>query len=160
MSSCCRLYCLTSSSRTFFNPSEFVWSAGVTSFTVFSTKTPLIIRKHLRSGGRGVRVSSTSLFDQRMSGLAGKVFASETLWSKVLKARKLLTCVLQYLVRCPQSSGLIVEDCFCSWCIAAAALAKAVSSGTTMQYGYIPCCFLTVICDCAITSCQAHHRIE
>lgn len=78
MSSCCRLYCLTSSSRTFFNPSEFIWSAGVTSFTVFSTKTPLTIRKHLRSGGRGVSVSSTSLFEQRMSGvILNKAFASE-----------------------------------------------------------------------------------
>lgn len=78
MSSCCRLYCLTSSSRTFFNPSEFVWSAGVTSFTVFSTKTPLTIRKHLRSGGRGASVSSTSLFEQRMSGVAlNKAFTSE-----------------------------------------------------------------------------------
>jgi hypothetical protein len=29
--------------------------------TVLSTSTPFIIRKHFRSGGRGPRVSSTSL---------------------------------------------------------------------------------------------------
>lgn len=70
ISSCCRLYCLTSSSRTFFKPSEFVANAGRTSSTVLSTRTPLIIRKHFRSFGSGVRVSKTSL-SWRMSGQRG-----------------------------------------------------------------------------------------
>ena len=61
ISSCCLLYCLTNSSNTFFKPSEFVCNAGVTSWTVLSTSTPFIIRKHLRSGGSGPRVSRTSL---------------------------------------------------------------------------------------------------
>lgn len=65
MSSCCFLYCFTNSSSTFFSPSEFVCNAGVTSFTVLSTSTPLIMRKHLRSGGNGPKVSSTSLFRKR-----------------------------------------------------------------------------------------------
>lgn len=154
MSSCCRLYCLTSSSRTFFNPSKFVWSAGVTSLTVFSTKTPFIIRKHLRSGGRGASVSSTSLFEQRMSGVAPKSLhqGAECL---ILDAReqgacRLRTYVPQCLARCRRSSELVVEGCSCSWCIAVVALAKAVSGERPMQYDYTPCCFLTAICDCAI----------
>ena len=61
ISSCCRLYCFTKSSRTFLSPSELVLSAGMTSLTVRSTKTPLIMRKHFRSGGRGFKVSRTSL---------------------------------------------------------------------------------------------------
>ena len=61
ISSCCLLYCLSNSSSTFFKPSRFVCNAGVTSFTVRSTSTPFIIRKHLRSGGSGPRVSRTSL---------------------------------------------------------------------------------------------------
>lgn len=65
ISSCWRLYCLTKSSRTFFRPSELVSSAGLTSFTVLSTKTPLIMRKHFRSGGSGLSVSSTSLSNRR-----------------------------------------------------------------------------------------------
>ena len=68
MSSCCFLYCFTNSSSTFFSPSELVCNAGVTSFTVLSTSTPLIIRKHLRSGGNGPKVSSTSLFEKRSAG--------------------------------------------------------------------------------------------
>jgi hypothetical protein len=36
-------------------------SAGMTSFTVLSTRTPFIIRKHFLSGGSGSRVSSTNL---------------------------------------------------------------------------------------------------
>lgn len=62
-------------------------------------------------------------------------------------AYELRTCVLQYLVRCRRSSELAVEGCSCSWCIAAVALAKAVSGERTMYHSYIPCCFLTVICD-------------
>jgi hypothetical protein len=61
MSSCFVLYCLTSSSNAFFKPSELVLRIGTTSLTVRSVKTPLIIRKHLRSPGSGSRVSSTSL---------------------------------------------------------------------------------------------------
>ena len=61
ISSCLSLYCFSRSSRTFFRPSEFVLSAGTTSLTVRSTRTPLIIRKHLRSPGSGSSVSSTSL---------------------------------------------------------------------------------------------------
>lgn len=41
--------------------SEFDCSCGSTSPTVRSTSTPLIMRKHLRELGRGVRVSRTSL---------------------------------------------------------------------------------------------------
>lgn len=61
ISSCCFLYCFNSSSKTFFRPSEFVVKAGMTSFTVFSTKTPLIMRKHFRLSGRGLSVSRTNL---------------------------------------------------------------------------------------------------
>lgn len=60
-SACLAWYCLTRSSKTFFNPSAFVCSAGSTSLTVLSARTPLIMRKHFRSAGSGVRVSSTSL---------------------------------------------------------------------------------------------------
>ncbi|KAI7165233.1 hypothetical protein KC349_g98 [Hortaea werneckii] len=70
MSSCFARYCLTKSSRTFFRPSAFVCSAGSTSLTVRSTSTPLIMRKHFRSPGKGVKVSSTSLTE---------VLAGETL---------------------------------------------------------------------------------
>lgn len=69
ISSCCLLYCLTNSSSTFFKPSEFVCNAGVTSLTVLSTSTPFIIRKHLRSGDNGSRVSRTSLW----GGMSGEV---------------------------------------------------------------------------------------
>lgn len=62
-SSCFNLYCLTRSSRTFFRPSAFVFRAGTTSLTVLSTSTPLIMRKHLRSPGRGSKVSRTSLLN-------------------------------------------------------------------------------------------------
>jgi len=65
ISVCLELYCLTKSSNTFFNPSELVFKAGMTSFTVLSTRTPFIIRKHFLSAGRGSRVSSTSLRAQR-----------------------------------------------------------------------------------------------
>ena len=41
--------------------SELDCSCGRTSPTVRSTSTPLIMRKHLRVVGRGVRVSRTSL---------------------------------------------------------------------------------------------------
>jgi len=41
--------------------SAFDCSCGSTSPTVRSTSTPLIMRKHLRVVGRGVRVSRTSL---------------------------------------------------------------------------------------------------
>lgn len=41
--------------------SAFDCSCGSTSPTVRSTSTPLIMRKHLREVGRGVRVSRTSL---------------------------------------------------------------------------------------------------
>ena len=61
-SSCLILYVFIKSSRTFLMPSAFVFSAGTTSATVRSTKTPLISRKHLRLSGSGVRVSRTSLF--------------------------------------------------------------------------------------------------
>jgi hypothetical protein len=61
ISSCCFLYCFSSSSSTCFRPSELVLSAGSTSLTVRSTSTPLISRKHLRVGGRVASVSLTSL---------------------------------------------------------------------------------------------------
>jgi len=61
ISTCLLLYCLTRSSSTFRRPSEFVLSAGMTSFTVLSTRTPFIIRKHFLSAGSGSRVSSTNL---------------------------------------------------------------------------------------------------
>src|SRR5437762_12712300 len=61
ISSCFDLYCLSSSSKTCFKPSEFVFKVGSTSSTVLSTKTPLVRRKHLRSLGRGARASATSL---------------------------------------------------------------------------------------------------
>ena len=60
-SSCLLLYCLTSSSSTCFKPSEFVFKAGRTSFTVLSTRTPLMSRKHFRSWGRGCSDSMTNL---------------------------------------------------------------------------------------------------
>jgi len=59
---CLLVYCLTRSSNTFFSPSEFVFSAGTTSLTVLSTRTPFIIRKHFLSAESGSRVSSTSLW--------------------------------------------------------------------------------------------------
>ena len=46
--------------------SAFDCSCGSTSPTVRSTSTPLIMRKHLREVGRGVRVSRTSL-EERIS---------------------------------------------------------------------------------------------
>lgn len=61
ISSCLDLYCFSNSSRTCFRPSEFVFNAGNTSFTVLSTKTPFVRRKHLRSFGSGTSVSATSL---------------------------------------------------------------------------------------------------
>jgi len=61
ISSCLLRYCFTKSSNTFFNPSAFICKAGKTSLTVLSVKTPLIMRKHFRSPGSGVSVSSTSL---------------------------------------------------------------------------------------------------
>lgn len=83
------------------------------------------------------------------------VFASKPrVWPKALKTCRLLTCVLQHLVRYLLFSELIVEDCSCSWCIAAVALDKLVSCEAATQCDYIPCCFLTVICDCAIISDQ------
>jgi len=61
MSSCLVLYCFASSTRTLFMLSAFDCSCGSTSPTVRSTSTPLIMRKHLRVAGSGVRVSRTSL---------------------------------------------------------------------------------------------------
>jgi hypothetical protein len=43
--------------------SAFDCNCGSTSPTVRSTSTPLIMRKHLREAGRGVRVSRTSLIE-------------------------------------------------------------------------------------------------
>lgn len=63
ISCCLLLYCFTRSSKTFLRPSEFVFRAGTTSFTVLSTRTPFIIRKHFRSPESGSRVSRTSLRD-------------------------------------------------------------------------------------------------
>lgn len=60
-SSCFEVYCLRRSSSTFFRPSALVVSCGMTSFTVLSTSTPLIIRKHFLSPGSGSSVSMTSL---------------------------------------------------------------------------------------------------
>lgn len=60
-SDCLDLYCFSISSRTCFSPSELVFSVGRTSWIVRSTKTPFTMRKHLRSVGRGSRVSMTSL---------------------------------------------------------------------------------------------------
>lgn len=67
-SSCLALYCLTRSSRTIFRPSEFVLSAGSTSFTVCSMRTPLMSRNALRSPESGCRVSNTNLSNSQTSG--------------------------------------------------------------------------------------------
>lgn len=69
-SSCFALYCLTRSSSTFFRPSELVVSAGRTSLTVCSIKTPLMRRKALRSPDSGCRVSNTSLSSKELARVA------------------------------------------------------------------------------------------
>ena len=61
ISSCRLLYCFTSSSSVFLSPSWFVSRMGTTSATERSVSTPLIMRKHFLSPGRGVSVSRTSL---------------------------------------------------------------------------------------------------
>jgi hypothetical protein len=61
ISSCLLLYCLTSSSSVFFNPSELAFRIGTTSSTTRSVNTPLIMRKHFLSPGSGSNVSNTSL---------------------------------------------------------------------------------------------------
>ena len=63
ISSCRLLYCFTSSSSVFLSPSWFVSRMGTTSATERSVSTPLIMRKHFLSPGRGVRVSRTSLWE-------------------------------------------------------------------------------------------------
>jgi hypothetical protein len=74
MSSCLVLYCFASSTRTLFMLSELDCSCGSTSPTVRSTSTPLIMRKHLRDVGRGVRVSRTSLRGGISTSCIGIVF--------------------------------------------------------------------------------------
>ncbi|EZF96379.1 hypothetical protein H113_03415 [Trichophyton rubrum MR1459] len=78
ISSCLLLYCFMSSSRTCLSPSAFVFSEGITSFTVRSTRTPLIMRKHFRSRGRGWRDSITSLDGVSVSVCLG--WAVNELW--------------------------------------------------------------------------------
>jgi hypothetical protein len=56
--------------------SEFDCSCGSTSPTVRSTSTPLIMRKHLRELGRGVRVSRTSLGRELLVCVFGGVLRS------------------------------------------------------------------------------------
>lgn len=72
ISVCLALYCLSKSSNTCFSPSAFVLSAGSTSFTVRSTRTPLTMRKHFRSCGRGSRVSMTSLGRGRRTNISSR----------------------------------------------------------------------------------------
>lgn len=55
--------------------SAFDCSCGSTSPTVRSTSTPLIMRKHLREVGRGVRVSRTSL-DESVSSFTVAIVLS------------------------------------------------------------------------------------
>ncbi len=138
-SSCFALYCLTRSSRTFFRPSAFVWSAGTTSLTVLSTKTPLIRRKHLRSSGRGTKVSRTSLFEaisdgavrrrsmERCDESQGHITRGPTSVipeNKSTRIKLVLTCVLQLLAQHHQSSGQSAAACFCKCCIALGGLPK------------------------------------
>lgn len=130
MSSCCFLYCFTNSSSTFFSPSELVCNAGVTSFTVLSTSTPLIIRKHLRSGGNGPKVSSTSLFRKRSAGDLKLIHRMGPRWRRVVVEVHIpsqtspRTCVLQHPVRCLLSFGQVAVDCSCNLYIVVAALAN------------------------------------
>jgi hypothetical protein len=134
MSSCFVLYCLTSSSSAFFRPSELVLRIGTTSLTVRSVNTPLIIRKHFRSPGKGSKVSKTSLhhvsvihsvlYDEavniglvkgeacRLTRQGGGVDAEET--SKREKRNVKHTCVLLFLVRCHQSLRRLSVMCSCS----------------------------------------------
>lgn len=132
ISSCVVLYCFSSSSSTFRNPSEFVFSAGMTSFTVRSTSTPLIMRKHLRLAGSGSRVSRTSLIHRQRGGvfggetepsqeaLLGFRRSGETRSIRVgktatgLEGRGSRTCALRLLARRRQSSAQSVGGYSCS----------------------------------------------
>lgn len=129
ISSCCRLYCLIKSSKTFLRPSELVSSAGLTSFTVLSTRIPLIMRKHLRSWGSGSSVSSTSLLKQRSGefkrqsrSLEVEKRNRELSEGKRKMTRKRRTCVPRLLVQHRQSSEQVVGDCSCMWYIVVVAL--------------------------------------
>jgi hypothetical protein len=103
ISSCLPLYCLTNSSSTCFKPSELVCRAGSTSLTVLSTKTPLIRRKHFRSGGSGCKVSVTSLSRQ----------------SDGMLRHKSLNCTYapRFLARSRPPFEPVTVMCFCSLCI-------------------------------------------
>ena len=155
MSSCCFLYCFTNSSSTFFSPSELVCNAGVTSFTVLSTSTPLIMRKHLRSGGNGPKVSSTSLFRTRSAGDLNSIHRIGPCWRRVVveghipSQTSARTCVLQHPVRCLLSSGQVAVDCSCKLCIVVAALADGQNRAPAQLRAYLPCCFFCVswFCD-------------
>ena len=129
-SSCFTLYCFSNSFNTFFSPSEFVLSAGITSFTVLSMRTPLIRRKHFRSCGKGSKVSRTSLRSARsavveaLDVLEGYVVSVEgdcaTQWLRDIGRRSLdgvgsSTCALQLPVPRRQSSVRFAASWTCSW---------------------------------------------
>jgi len=149
ISVCLLLYCFTRSSSTFFNPSELTFNAGTTSFTVLSTRTPFIIRKHFLSAGRGSRVSRTSLrvgsgeqttmIERWVETLARslkedgtkrkpQLEANLSLWKTAYlkytgsKENSGRTCALQPLTPHPQSSELSVEVQSCSLSTVAVAL--------------------------------------
>ena len=124
ISSCRVLYCLSRSSRTFFKPSEFVLSAGLTSLTVRSTSTPFIMRKHLRSCGRGSSVSSTNLRAVEVSNvwcISRELRAWDEPRSFALRLR-VRTCALLLLARHRRFFVQLSASSSCSFDIASEAL--------------------------------------
>ena len=133
ISFCCFLYCLRSSSSTFLRPSEFVFSAGMTSFTVLSTKIPFNMRKHFRSEGSGSSVSSTNLSTEKRSACVLAV-CSDTSGSshcrtslerkrkKSTEKRSKRTYAPPSLAQHPQFFVPVVARYSCNWCTVAAVL--------------------------------------